>query len=282
MKFIDLHIHSNASDGSLTPSEVVQTAARKGLGAIALTDHDTTDGIAEALAAGDSLDIEVIPGIEISCIWNDTEIHLLGLYIDYECEALQSFLHEAHRKRRERNQKILGAFQADGFSVTMEDLQSGNAKTTITRAHFARALLAKGYVQSIREAFETYLNPECPYYRKREPISPQDALPAICSADGFPVLAHPCQYRFGWEQTEEFILFLKHFGLKGLECFHSTNSPEESERLLSLARRHRLSPTGGSDFHGIAKPDIEIGSGRGSLKIPALYLDDIKLSMFLS
>lgn len=281
MKFIDLHIHSNASDGSLTPSEVVQKAKQKGLDAIALTDHDTTAGIAEALAAGDSLEIEVIPGIEISCIWSDTEIHILGLYIDHENEALQSFLHEAHRKRRERNLKILEAFQKDGFSITMQDLQSGNTQTMITRAHFARALLAKGYVQTVREAFERYLNPECPYYRKREQISPEDALAAIRSAGGFPVLAHPCQYPFGRERTEELIVFLKRFGLKGLECFHSTNSLPESERLLSLARRHRLSPTGGSDFHGLAKPDIEIGTGRGGLKVPALYLDDIKLSMFL-
>ena len=276
MKLIDLHIHSTASDGSLTPTEVVNAAEDLGLAAIALTDHDTVDGIDEAICAASGLNLTVVPGIELSCI------HMLGLYIDHKNEELLHFLKEATRKRRERNEKILAAFQKDGFRITMEDLTMENPKTTITRAHFARALLKKGYVSSVDQAFKKYLGPDCPYYRKRETITPEEAIQAIRNAGGFAVLAHPCQYKLGWAKTEELISYLKTLGLGGLECFHSSNNQEESGKLRKLAMKYQLVPTGGSDFHGAAKPDIKIGSGRGGLRVPALYLDEIRLSMFLS
>lgn len=282
MKLIDLHIHSTASDGSLTPTEVVNAAEDLGLAAIALTDHDTVDGIDEAICAASGLNLTVVPGIELSCIYQEKEIHMLGLYIDHKNEELLHFLKEAARKRRERNEKILAAFQKDGFRITMEDLTMENPKTTITRAHFARALLKKGYVSSVDQAFKKYLGPDCPYYRKRETITPEEAIQAIRNAGGFAVLAHPCQYKLGWAKTEELISYLKTLGLGGLECFHSSNNQEESGKLRKLAMKYQLVPTGGSDFHGAAKPDIKIGSGRGGLRVPALYLDEIRLSMFLS
>lgn len=281
MKLIDLHLHSTASDGSLTPTEVVKLAEKKGLTAIALTDHDTVSGIEEALAAAADMEMEVIPGIEISCIYQEKEIHILGLYIDPKNDALNTFLREAAAKRAARNQLILDAFNRDGFSITREDLLCGNPGTIITRAHFARALLARGYVSSVDQAFKKYLDSGRPYYRKRETITPAEALGAIKAAGGFSVLAHPCQYKFGWKGTEELILFLKPLGLRGLECFHSSNNQEESRKLRALAMKHGLACTGGSDFHGAAKPDIDIGCGRGNLRVPALYLDDIKLAMFL-
>lgn len=282
MKPIDLHVHSTASDGSLTPTEVVNRAAGLGLTAMALTDHDTVSGIDEALKAAKDLDMEVIPGIEVSCIYKEKEIHILGLYIDHTNPELLSFLKEASRKRYDRNMEMLAAFNKDGFEITMEDLHCGNPKTVITRAHFARALLKRGYVSSVDQAFRKYLNPDRPYYRSRELITPEEVLNALQAAGGFPVLAHPLQYKLGWAGTEELVSMLKEHGLCGLECFHSSNNQDESGKLRKLAKKYSLAPTGGSDFHGAAKPDIEIGSGRGGLRVSALYLDDIKLSMFMA
>ena len=282
MKLIDLHVHSTASDGSLTPTEVVNRAAGLGLTAMALTDHDTVSGIDEALKAAKDLDMEVIPGIEVSCIYKEKEIHILGLYIDHTNPELLSFLKEASRKRYDRNMEMLAAFNKDGFEITVEDLHCGNPKTVITRAHFARALLKRGYVSSVDQAFRKYLNPDRPYYRSRELITPEEVLNALQAAGGFPVLAHPLQYKLGWAGTEELVSMLKEHGLCGLECFHSSNNQDESGKLRKLAQNYALAPPGGSDFHGAAKPDIEIGSGRGGLRVSALYLDDIKLSMFMA
>ena len=282
MKLIDLHVHSTASDGSLTPTEVVNRAAGLGLTAMALTDHDTVSGIDEALKAAKDLDMEVIPGIEVSCIYKEKEIHILGLYIDHTNPELLSFLKEASRKRYDRNMEMLAAFNKDGFEITVEDLHCVNPKTVITRAHFARALLKRGYVSSVDQAFRKYLNPDRPYYRSRELITPEEVLNALQTAGGFPVLAHPLQYKLGWAGTEELVSMLKEHGLCGLECFHSSNNQDESGKLRKLAKKYSLAPTGGSDFHGAAKPDIEIGSGRGGLRVSALYLDDIKLSMFMA
>lgn len=281
MKLIDLHIHSTASDGSLTPTEVVKRAAEKGLTAMALTDHDTVSGIEEALSAAADLELEVIPGIEISCVYQEKEIHMLGLFLNYRDPELLRFLADAVSKRKERNAKMLEAFQADGFAITPKDLTGGNPDTTITRAHFARALLARGYVKSVDEAFRKYLNPDRPYYRKRETVLPAEAIAAIRHAGGFPSLAHPCQYKLGWKGLEELISLLKENGLMGIECFHSSNYGEESSRLRSLANKYGLIPTGGSDFHGAAKPDIDIGCGRGGLRVSALFLDEIRLALFL-
>lgn len=160
MKLIDLHIHSTASDGSLTPTEVVNRADSLGLTAMALTDHDTVSGIDEALEAAKDLEMEVIPGIEVSCIYKEKEIHILGLYIDHKNPELLSFLKEAYQKRYDRNMEMLAAFNKDGFEITVEDLHCGNPKTVITRAHFARALLKRGYVSSVDQAFRKYLNPD--------------------------------------------------------------------------------------------------------------------------
>lgn len=281
MKLIDLHVHSNASDGSCSPKELVLEAERIGLTAMALTDHDTVSGVDEALMAAEPLNVEVIPGIELSCIWKEKEIHILGLFLDHHSEDLLAFLKAARNRRLSRNQEMLDALNRDGFYVSLEDLMDGNEKTVITRAHFARALLKNGYVSSVDQAFRKYLSPGCPYYRKKEDVTPKEAVNVLLAASAFPVLAHPCQYKLGWEGMEELVSYLKDCGLLGLECYHSSNNQNESGKLRKLAGRYGLSPTGGSDFHGAAKPDIALGFGRGNLRVPALFLDDIRLTMFL-
>ena len=226
MKLIDLHVHSTASDGSFTPAEVTALAREAGLTAIALTDHDTVSGVGEALAAAGDSPLEVVPGVELSCLYKEKEIHILGLYIDHTDKAFLDFLDQAEIKRNSRNQLMLAAFQKDGFPITMEDLVMGNPDTVVTRAHFARALVKKGCVSSVDQAFKKYLDPDRPYYRKREIITPAEAIQAIRNAGGFPVLAHPCLYRLGWMQTEELVRSLKELGLGGMECWHSSNYAE--------------------------------------------------------
>ena len=276
MNFIDLHVHSNASDGTLSPASVVELAAQKGLSAIALTDHDTIEGIPEALEAAKSLPLEVIPGIELSCVYLGEEIHILGLYVDL---ADKNFITETDTLkdiRMKRNTEMIRRFQNAGIDITLSEVQAGNPDTVITRAHFARVLLEKGYVTNMDQAFKKYLSYSGPYCPRKEKITPEHAMKILRDCNASPVLAHPYQYHLGDKKTEELVSCLKEMGLHGLEVYHSSNNQYESGKLKKLAKKYQLFPTGGSDFHGTNKPDIDLGSGRGGLRISALLLDDIK------
>ena len=276
MNFIDLHVHSNASDGTLTPACVVELAAQKGLSAIALTDHDTIEGIPEALEAAKSLPLEVIPGIELSCVYQGEEIHILGLYVDL---ADKNFIAETDTLkdiRMKRNTEMIHRFQNAGIDITLSEVQGGNPDTVITRAHFARVLLEKGYVKNMDQAFKKYLSYSGPYCPRKEKITPEHAMKMLRDCKASPVLAHPYQYHLGDKKTEELVSYLKEMGLHGLEVYHSSNNQYESGKLKKLAKKYQLFPTGGSDFHGTNKPDIDLGTGRGGLRISALLLDDIK------
>lgn len=278
MRFIDLHVHSTASDGTLSPTQIVQYGEKKQLTAIALTDHDTIDGIPEALSAAQSCSIEVIPGIELSSLYNGIEIHILGLFIDYLSADLQKQLEEIRDVRTRRNEEMLRRFSRDGMVITMEELADGCPDTVITRAHFARALTAKGYTSSMDQAFKRYLLAGSPYFPALEKITPEQAMEILKQAHAFPALAHPVLYKLGWKETDRLISYLKDLGLLGVEVYHSSNNQYESGRLREFARKHGLLPTGGSDFHGSNKPDIDIGRGRGGLRVSSLLLDDLKKS----
>lgn len=276
MNLIDLHVHSNASDGTCTPSEVVALAVEKGLTAIALTDHDTIAGLSQAQEAAAKLPIEIIPGIELSCVYNGEEIHILGLFVDpgdpvfrAETEALQEI-------REKRNEEMIRRFQEAGISITLEEVMAGNPDTVITRAHFARALFENGYVKNMDQAFKKYLDYGGPYCPRKEKITPEHAMKILTGSKASPVLAHPYQYHLGDKKTEELVRYLTSLGLQGLEVYHSSNNQYESGKLKKLAVKYGLFPTGGSDFHGSNKPDIQMGSGRGGLRISSLLLDDIK------
>lgn len=279
MELIDLHVHSNASDGTLTPSQVVSLALHTGLSAMALTDHDTVDGVDEAMAAAAGTALEVIAGTELSCDWNGTEIHMLGLFIDHKDEAFRRFLKEMRDTRDGRNQKMLQLFKDSGFPLEYEDLTGGNPDTVITRAHFARALLNKGCVTSMDQAFKKYLSPGCPYFIPRTRVTPKEAIGLIRAAKGLPILAHPLQYKLGWRKTEDLAAELKETGLAGMEVYYNSHTPGETSRLQEICRRLSLLPSGGSDFHGTNKPDIHLGSGRGGLRVPKLLLDDLKAAL---
>lgn len=276
MGYIDLHVHSNASDGTLSPTQVVELAAQKGLAAIALTDHDTTAGIEEAVTAAGRAGIELVPGIEFSCVYQKTEIHILGLYINIHDPAFSAQLQKLLDIRSQRNEEMIRRFQANGFSITLEDLQAGNPDTVITRAHFARVLTEKGYASSMDQAFKQYLQYGGKYCLRKEKISPQHAMKILTDNHAFPSLAHIMQYKLGWTENEKLIAYLKELGLQGLEVYHSSHNAGQIPRLQQLAKDYGLLPTGGSDFHGANKPDIQIGTGRGGLRLSQCLLEDIK------
>lgn len=273
---IDLHVHSTASDGSLTPRELVYYAAEKQLSAIALTDHDTVSGLAEAIAASHHAGIELIPGVEMSCVWEGTEIHILGYFVDTGSPALQDGLSWFRRMRDERNETILDNLAEDGILLTEEELRAGDPDTVITRAHFARLLMEKGYVRDRKEAFAGYLAYGGKYVSTKDELTPERVMQMFYDGRIWPSLAHPVQYHLDEDSLVQLIAELKAMGLRGIEAWHSSQSWQDTARLQTIARLSGLIPTGGSDFHGSSKPDVEIGTGRGNLKIQERVLDAIK------
>ena len=268
MGFVDLHVHSNASDGTFSPSQVVELAKNAGLDAFALTDHDTTAGVPEALEKGRDLNIEVIPGIEVSSSFDGTEIHILGLFVNSDDPVLAAMLEKMRISRDRRNEKMLENLAADGISFTKEEICGDNPDTIITRAHIAHALVAKGICSGMDQAFKKYLQYGGRYCPQKEHLSPEEVVKTLISNGAFVALAHPFQYKFGDKKTEELIAHM--------EVYHSSNNKLESMKLQEMAVRHHLLPTGGSDFHGGNKPDISIGTGRGGLRVSSLLLEDIK------
>lgn len=276
MKYIDLHVHSNASDGTLPPGEVVHLAVQKGLAAIALTDHDTILGIPEAQKAAVGHPIEIIPGIELSCDYQGTEIHILGLYVDPYNPVFCNELKGLVSIREARNDEMISLFQENGICISRKELTLGNPDTVITRAHFAKVLVEKGYAPGMRQAFKKYLQYGSRFCPHKKPVTMNYAMGVLTACGAFPILAHPYQYKLGDAGIEKLVEELKEMGLQGIEVYHSSHNQYESGKLKTLAVKHLLLPTGGSDFHGANKPDIGIGTGRGGLKISYLLLEDIK------
>lgn len=276
MELVDLHVHSNASDGTCSPREVVRLACEKGLCSIALTDHDTIAGIPSALEAAKNSPLEVIPGVELSCVYRGCEIHILGLFLDCQNPVLADELMALQQIRDKRNHDMLERFSNAGILITREDLCLENPNTVITRAHFARALVSLGYAKDMNSAFRNYLDYGGPYCMPKKEITPARAMELLSESRAFPVLAHPFQYKLDRPVLLELIGTLKELGLMGLECYHSSNNSYESRVLREIAGKYDLLPTGGSDFHGSNKPDISIGSGRGGLRVSKLLLDDVK------
>lgn len=279
MNTIDLHVHSTYSDGTDTPTELVRKAAAADLKAFALTDHDTTDGIDEAVNAGYAMGIEVIPGIEISTDYLDKEIHIVGLCIDHNNQSLRKALSDELRKRDERNHLMVERFNEAGFPVTMEELIALFPNSVITRAHFASYMVKKGYVESNKEAFDRYLGDDCPLYVNREHRSPEDAIRLIHDAGGAAILAHPLLYHLTYGELKKLCTRLKDAGLTGIETMYSTYKGFDEITVRKLARECGLLESGGSDYHGANKSHIQIGTGMGNLMIHYDYLSRIRDSI---
>lgn len=276
MKRIDLHLHSTFSDGTCSPTEIVQLAQKANLSAIALTDHDTTDGLDEFMSAGKKYGVETIPGIEISAQYDHEEVHIVGLFIDYTNPNLQNTIYGIQNHRIDRNGMMIEKLQSLGFSVTMDDLETVAQGEIITRAHFAKLLLQKGYVSSLSEAFDLYLSQGKPGYIQRKTLSPKETIQLIEKAGGIAVMAHPTLYNLTKECLETLIQELISYGLKGIEAEYVLYSEEEEAYIKSFADQYHLLYSGGSDFHGENKRDIKIGIGKGNLQIPYSYLVKMK------
>ena len=273
---VDLHTHSNKSDGSLSPAELVQHAAGQGLSAIAITDHDTTDGIDEAVEAAKKFDIELIPGIEFSSEYEGKDIHIVGLYIDHNSDYFKRRLINFVNGRMIRNKEMCRRLTEYGMPVTYEELVAEFPDSVITRSHFAGYLLNHGYVKSRKEAFERYIGDDCPCFVPRKKITPMRAVEIILKAGGFPVLAHPVLYKMSKAKLDQLVARLKAMGLQGIEAIYCTHTGADERDMRRLAKKYDLCISGGSDFHGKAKPGLELGTGYGRLFIPEEVLDRIK------
>ena len=272
---VDLHVHSDHSDGTYSVKELIAYACEKGLKAIALTDHDTVSGVEEALREGEKCGLMVISGIEISCSYGSGELHILGLNIDYKSSVFDDFIVSCRESRENRNKRMAEKLCELGVQVSYDELRQLYPSATITRAHFSRYLQEKGYVSSKNEAFERYLGSSRPAYVTRERISPKEAIDMIKQAGGHPVLAHPLLYKMGKDRLNSLFDYLKGLGLEGIEGLYSLNTPSDDVMLSRMAESHGLYITGGSDFHGSNKPDIDLGVGKGRLRVPATLLENI-------
>ena len=275
MERIDLHTHSTASDGSLSPSEVIQAAASAGLKAVALTDHDTIQGVPEAMAAAEKLHIECIPGIELSAFYKGLEVHIVGLFLNVEDPVLKERLDAFRNIRENRNNQMIEKMQASGVDITMKKLRDLEGDTVITRANIARYLIRIGFVDSVKEAFDKYLSPGMPFFVPKTGVTPKDAIETIRDNDGIAILAHPLTYKFTRDDLIECIETLKSYGLQGMETYYSTFSEADHRDMKRLADQYGLLHSGGSDFHGNVKPHIQIGKGMGRLVIPYDVLENL-------
>ena len=261
MNLIDLHTHSTASDGSYAPAEVVRLAKEGGLAAVALTDHDTIDGVAEAVAAGEKYGVEVIPGVEISARFPGGSMHILGLYIDYTNGHLDERLAVLKRARAERNPQIIAKLNALGIPISMAQVEAISGGGQVGRPHIARALLEAGFVSNIQQAFDIYLRKGGKAYAGKFRFPQEEAIAMIRDVQGVPVLAHPFTLGLGSAfALRHLLLELKNLGLAGLEVYYSEHTPEQEALYLKLARELDLLITGGSDYHGANKPEITLGS----------------------
>ena len=274
---VDLHVHTTASDGTLSPAEVVQLASDAGIVALGITDHDTVAGVREAQEAGERLGVEIIPGVEISAEFSPEEMHILGYFVDPESPALLDTITWVQRSRSNRNPEIARRFNDLGIPISMEEVAGIANGGLIGRPHFAQALIARGVVKSTQEAFERYLSPGMPAYVAKVKLNAEQAIEAIHGAGGVAVLAHPQQLGIATdEQLRRLVRSLKAAGLDGIECYYSNQSHETSTRHIHLAKHFGLAVSGGSDFHGGSKPHIKLGDSGGYGVVPYHLIEGLR------
>lgn len=272
---IDLHTHSTASDGSLTPTQLMQAAKEGGLSAIALTDHDTIDGIEEASNAAEKLHLGFIPGIELDIRWEPGEFHLLGLGIRHPGGAFRAALDEISRRREARNLQILDRMQELSIEVNYDDIRALSGGGSVGRPHFAAALVNRGLVRNREQAFSQFLRKGKPLYVPKEGLELAQALELIKEAGGIAALAHPMSLYVSWGRLPGLVKDLADQGLDGIEAWHPTAKVRSCKRLEELGTRLGLFITAGSDFHGETRPDRKLGITAGGRKIEEAILEAI-------
>ena len=278
---IDLHIHSNASDGTLSPLEILALAQQLNLGAIAITDHDTVEGAYEALQSATTFGMRVLTGVELSAsppadFSCSGSFHILGYGINLQTPLLTATLQALQQARKNRNPQIIAKLNQLGFAVTLHEVIDEVGPGQIGRPHIARLMVAKNFAGSINEAFDKYLGRGKPAYVDKFRVDSAKAIEVIQNAGGIAVLAHPSLLNLSDENLlEPLIVSLKALGLQGLEVYYPEHTAEQSDQYIALARKHELLMTGGSDFHGSLKPSIQMGSGSGDLYIPYAFYEAI-------
>jgi predicted metal-dependent phosphoesterase TrpH len=268
----DLHTHTTASDGLMSPQEVVKWASIKRLKAVGITDHDTVNGIAPAMEASSTYGVEVIPGIELSTLYEKEEIHILGYYIDYKADWFLKRLEKIQNSRYERAERIVGKLQAMGVEITLDQVKNIAEEGAIGRPHIARAMINKGYITNIKDAFRGYIGKGCPAYVDRYKLGCDEAIDIIKRLGGLSVLAHP-----GLIKSKENISRIIDFGIDGIEAYHSKHDEETVRYALSIAQSRKLLITGGSDCHGIMlNNEPIIGNCSVDYKYVQMLKDEIK------
>jgi len=277
-QFIDLHTHSTCSDGLLTPTALLTLAARRGLAAIALTDHDTVAGLPEALAHGKTIGVEVLTGIEISSGFDGISLHILGYGFNHEHPGLLAFIERLQQARRSRNQGILERLHALGISITNDEL-AHIAEGQIGRPHFARLLAQKGLAKNTQDAFSRYLKRGGPAFVEHVKPQADEVIDQIIKANGLAMLAHPACSDPGLEKIPALVARLKGSGLAGLEAIYPTHSKKVCRFLQALATRHDLLISGGTDYHGDKHSVTPLGGNTKTIRIPLQLLHDIKIRL---
>lgn len=271
--FADLHIHSTASDGKLAPGQVVALAEKMGLGCIAIADHDSVGGIEEALVAGSEQGVEVLPCVELSTLYNDGEVHILGYFIDWRSAELLNKLKQIMDCRIERARQMVDKLWGVGLDVTWEEVVSRAGSSFVGRPHIAQVLMDKKYICEIKEAFtEDYIGKNGRAYVERYEISPDEAIEVIRNADGVAVLAHPGFFKKQLKLDLADIEYLVNRGLQGVEVYHTKHSAEDVQNYKSIAKSLNLVFTGGSDCHGGNTGEVLMGK----IKLPYIYVEKLK------
>lgn len=276
---IDLHSHTTASDGTFSPAQLVDEAKRAGVHILGITDHDTFSGFDQAAAPAREAGLELVCGIELSTKLHRHSVHLLGYFLDtfLKSDALDVFrtwIRDLQASRRERNVRLVARLRELGLDITMEEAEARGGGMT-GRPHFARLLVEKGYVSSMQQAFDEYLDESAKGYVTRREPQFAEAVEHIRAAGGIASLAHPVRLP---EDLGSILPELRAAGLDAIEAYHSDHSPSQTALYLELAAQHELLVTGGSDFHGAAKPEIQLGTGRdGNLHIPDDLMDQLRV-----
>ncbi|HEX2064065.1 MAG TPA: PHP domain-containing protein [Acidimicrobiales bacterium] len=265
---IDLHTHSTVSDGSDAPARIPELAAEAGCTAVALTDHDRLDGVAEARARAGELGVDLVPGCELSCAFGPGTMHVLVYFLEPGDGPLQDALEGLQQERDARNRQMAERLSQLGLPVTYEDLEEESGGTGTGRPHMAAVLVRKGVVSTVGEAFEKWLAKGKAGYVEKRRLPPSDAIALARASGAVPVLAHPLSLELDPGPLEATVIQLREMGLAGVEAIYGRYSPEERADLAAMAARNRLVATGGSDHHGTYKPDLKVGLGQGDLDVP--------------
>ncbi|MDR1946309.1 MAG: PHP domain-containing protein [Desulfovibrio sp.] len=274
---IDLHTHSSASDGTDSPAELARKAAAHGLAALALTDHDSTEGLAEAAAESARLGLKFVPGAEIAVRRGERELHILGLFFPMSSPTLEKSLAGIRARRDARNRAVLDGLTALGLHLDPEDVRWQAGGSAVGRPHMAAALIAAGYVADGREAFDRFLGRGRPAYVPRSLSAPDEGIGMLRRESPVVSLAHPfLSPSMTRSELDGILDEFRPWGLTALEAYHSDHNPEQTRICLELARKHGLLLTGGSDYHGENKKDVALGRGRGDLRVPMSLLTELE------